>query len=206
MLDLGVAAQSCDKQAAIKEIGEISPITFARPLHQFPFCNCPAHDTTTCTGVTDFPYCCPAHWMQSLANHVKPLTPESLPSLITDASDDKEMGIQTNLEDPLSVLHHNQPGRVQIQVNTSRVATHGLTTEDQLVEWGSTTQISTVVQPADSSSDPSTDISDGTQCYGTCWKCQVPNADHLQVNCTFKKPARDTPIPQTQKQQHAKKR
>jgi hypothetical protein len=190
----------------------VSPIIFSAPqgdnypthlpLPEYPFCNCPAHDTFKCTGPTDYPFCCQAHWTQESGNQGLP-TPESLPSLvsISDSGDSvMDTTDTTDLEDPLASVHRTRDWIAQIHVNTTQVTTHEGIADDAPTGWGTTTLISADPTPIQ------VDLED-RKTYGKCWNCQTPHADHLRINCPHKKaPRADTPIPLTRRQKRADKK
>jgi hypothetical protein len=188
--------------------GEVSPIYGAASLPQYPFCNCPVHDTRRCTGPADFPFCCEAHWVQESGNQDRSNTPDSLPSLVSvsdNGEDAMELSSGTDVDDSITSLQHLSNWISGIQVNTTRVVTSEELTEDQDPQYGITTEISADRQPI-----PVINISTPTKTYGKCWKCKVPNADHLRVNCPGIKKASevrfDTPIPKTRGQRRADKK
>jgi hypothetical protein len=185
--------------------GDVSPMYSLNPLPLYPFCNCPVHDTSICTGQTDFPLCCQAHWANVSGNQIDPGSTDSLPSLVTvsDSEDqDMQSSILTDLDDPLASAHRTNDWITQVHVNTTRITTAGTITGDQEVGVGIHTEISTDPTPI-----PTIELSDAPRRYGKCWKCKTQKADHLRINCPLNQSHNTPPTPQTRRQrQNNKKR
>ena len=197
--------------ASTQEVnGDVSPLFNNAPLPHYPFCDCPAHDTRSCTGPSDFPFCCPAHWAQESGNYTGTRTPDSLPSLVTiPQSEDTPMSdsIDTDHDDPLSSIHRTNNWIAQVHVNTTQITTSEAISDDHPLQWGNFAEISADPSPAPI---PVVELNHPPTTYGKCWTCKMHKADHKRADCPRKKPMvvldDTTPEPKTRKQRRADKK